>query len=223
METLNIFSEVLGLPSTGCAGAGGQLPVQGSPSKMKKAPPSSLSYRDIVVLCKDPERKRLYPKVGNVYKLDTPLFGEFVTAVDRSVYVTTLRDHGCPVRVVTSTSSGELALPERDEITVSWVNPASGLEWAVVVFVPGDPPVGQQGGATNQAEKAAEESDVAMEEESHRKSIAPASPGAALPFPGPDEVEAGLEAVRMRMSEPDRDYLFWGASRCTAQLVTLIP
>ena len=73
------------------------------------------------------------------------------------MYVATLRDRSCPVRIVQSTTSGELALPERDEITVSWVNPASGLEWAVVVYVPGDPPLTPLGNISESQEPSADQ------------------------------------------------------------------
>ena len=158
METLRIFKEVLGLPPEGSAGSAEEVTASQGPSRGKKKCLSpNLSFRDVVVLCKDPERRRLYTKEGDVYKLNATLFDEFVTVMSQSVYVATLRDRSCPVRIVQSTTSGELALPERDEITVSWVNPASGLEWAVVVYVPGDPPLALPGSPPESQEPSADQ------------------------------------------------------------------
>ena len=77
--------------------------------------------------------------------------------------------------------------------------------------------------ATSRAEKAEGNSGEPMEEEPGQRGIAQVSSGGALPVGAPDEVEAGMEEYRKRMSERDRKYLFWAAGRCTAQLVIIVP
>nr|KAG5699901.1 hypothetical protein BaRGS_018200 [Batillaria attramentaria] len=175
-------------------------------------PKASLSYKDIVLLCKDPESRRVYPKVGEIYLLKEKIFEEFVHKIDNCEFVSVLRRAGYPVRTVRSVSSDDLAKSDPDEIVASWINPASGLEWAVVVFAPGDPPPAEH--STSQSPDA---SSIDPQGTGIPARVQTASVGSV------DENEIGLRAVHSRMSKRDREYLFWAASRCTAQLVVLVP
>lgn len=100
--------------------------------------PPALTFRDIAILCKD--SGSVYRKEDTVYKLDKDEFNKFMEEIGKSVYVKTLRDAGYPVRIVRSSSSGDLASSVDDAITASWINPASGLEWPVVIYMPGNEP-----------------------------------------------------------------------------------
>lgn len=165
--------------------------------------PASLSIQDIVILCKDSEKEDIYSRVDEVYKLDTDRYERFNDTLDQSVFVGTLREGGYPVRTVRSSSSGELAENDEDAITASWVNPASGLEWAVVLYMPGDPARGPEDDGLSGNEFMARSGEDQFE--------------------GEDQLDSDLRETRRRMTKRDCEYLFWSASRCTAQLIVMVP
>ncbi|KAK7487364.1 hypothetical protein BaRGS_00021453 [Batillaria attramentaria] len=205
-DAIQIFSHVVGLKPNLRQSPGSSV------SCSAVTPKASLSYKDIVLLCKDPESRRVYPKVGEIYLLKEKIFEEFVHKIDNCEFVSVLRRAGYPVRTVRSVSSDDLAKSDPDEIVASWINPASGLEWAVVVFAPGDPPPAEH--STSQSPDA---SSIDPQGTGIPARVQTASVGSV------DENEIGLRAVHSRMSKRDREYLFWAASRCTAQLVVLVP
>ncbi|KAL8567374.1 hypothetical protein ACOMHN_001762 [Nucella lapillus] len=141
-ETIGMFSELLGHSQKNSTSCGKEEPTPGvkKTTQKKASIPHTVCLSDVVILCKDPECRRVYLKQEDeIFHLCEDLLRDFVTMLEKSVFVDCLRTGGYPVRVVTSPYSEELALPDQNAVTISWVIPASGLEWAVVLFMPGDP------------------------------------------------------------------------------------
>ncbi|XP_076447942.1 uncharacterized protein LOC143284797 isoform X2 [Babylonia areolata] len=99
---------------------------------------ASLSFRDVLILIVLPSSAFKY-KEG--YHWESPMNGvlEFGMYMGTSCFLSTLRERGVPWKYVVDNTLKEIAFPPEDEVIISNVMGAHGLERKVVVLVRGGP------------------------------------------------------------------------------------
>ncbi|KAK7487041.1 hypothetical protein BaRGS_00021711 [Batillaria attramentaria] len=110
----------------------------------------NLTFKDVLLLVCMP-LSYYKPRGNELWLASLEDIIKFCSRVSSGKLLAGLREQGLPVKVVTDNTSGEIAMPEKDEIILTDVMSVQSLERKVVIFFPGGPPLDDEGTQPEQA------------------------------------------------------------------------
>nr|KAG5699706.1 hypothetical protein BaRGS_022104 [Batillaria attramentaria] len=96
----------------------------------------NLTFKDVLLLVCMP-LSYYKPRGNELWLASLEDIIKFCSRVSSGKLLAGLREQGLPVKVVTDNTSGEIAMPEKDEIILTDVMSVQSLERKVVIFFPG--------------------------------------------------------------------------------------